>query len=63
MKEDDLPKGFTCECGENHDFPAYVHAHWYEVLIHTCKKCQRQHRILRGRATLMSKDDEHLAGR
>jgi len=55
---DDIPTGYTCACGENHTYPAYVHAHWYESLIHTCKKCGRRHEILRGRARLMMEDEE-----
>lgn len=45
-------KGYNCKtCGERHDFPAYVYAHWGEMLTHECDKCGAKHRILSGRAT------------
>jgi len=53
----DMPKGFTCECGKQHDYPAYVYAHWDVPLVHTCDKCGRQHDVLRGKATLSGSED------
>jgi hypothetical protein len=52
-KREVLRKGFTCECGVTHGYTAYVYAHWDESLTHTCE-CGREHRVLRGRATLVS---------
>jgi hypothetical protein len=40
-----IPKGFTCECGEEYAFGAYVAAHAYEWLFHTCPECDREHKI------------------
>lgn len=50
---DELIKGFDCECGERHDYPVYVLAHYDEPFLHTCAKCKRKHAILRGRAVLV----------
>lgn len=47
----DLPKGYTCKCGEEHLHPAYVFAHWSERLKHTCS-CGRVNSILRGKVTI-----------
>lgn len=55
MSASDTPKGFTCECGEEHAFNAYVYAHWDIALTHECPKCNRTHTILRGRAFLEKK--------
>lgn len=52
-KEDDVIKGFDCECGEHHTYPPYVFAHYDEPLLHTCEKCGRRHTILQGRARLV----------
>ena len=43
------PSGYTCECGKDHKFPAYVYAHMDIELTHTCT-CGRRHIILRGAA-------------
>ena len=51
-----LPTGFTCECGENHEFPAYVFAHYDIPLIHMCHDCGRKHYILSGKATIINDD-------
>lgn len=48
-------KGFTCKCGEYHEYSGYVFAHWYEARTHTCPKCGAQHRILEGVATPIRK--------
>lgn len=45
-------KGFTCECGTQHDFGMYVMSHWDTVLIHTCAACGAQHSVVRGVAKL-----------
>jgi hypothetical protein len=29
----------TCSCGEKHNWPMYVFAHWQDGLKHTCEKC------------------------
>jgi len=47
-----LPSGFTCECGEFHKYPAYVYAHWRDLLAFTCQSCQRQCAIVMGVARL-----------
>ena len=52
MKETEIPKGFTCECGKFHDFGVYVMAHWSELLVHTCPECGRRHDVQRGRVAL-----------
>lgn len=48
-KNDD--KGFTCRCGERHEFPAYVYAHWDMTLTHTCDNCGRRHEVIAGVAS------------
>lgn len=62
MSASDTPKGFTCECGKEHEFSLYVYSHWDIQLVHSCEACGREHTILRGRAYLtghadMNKDD------
>lgn len=52
-KDDATPKGYTCECGTEHEFPAYVYAHWREELVHSCDSCGNKHEIFMGRATLV----------
>ena len=41
----EFAKGFTCECGKYHEFGAYVHAHSFEELVHTCDECGRRHSV------------------
>jgi hypothetical protein len=44
-----LPKGFECKtCGQFNEFPAYVFAHWSELLVHDCPRCGAQHEVCRG---------------
>ncbi len=50
-----LGEGFNCECGEHHDFGAWVAAHWDEELIHTCNNCGRSHTLHKGHITLNGK--------
>lgn len=52
MKTDkkEMPKGFTCQCGEVEEYGPYVAAHWREVLIFTCPKCGTKYDILKGKA-------------
>jgi hypothetical protein len=50
---DEQIDGFDCECGERHEYPPYVAAHYDEPLLHTCKKCGRKHNIFRGKARLV----------
>ena len=47
-----LPKGFTCECGNQNAYDAYVYAHWDTRLTHECK-CGRIHSIKRGVAKII----------
>ena len=49
---EELAKGFTCECGKEHKYPAYVFAHWRVELVFTCPECQRKYDIYAGTATL-----------
>lgn len=51
-----LPKSYTCKCGAEHTYPAYVFAHWNEILTHTCEKCGAKHDVLRGIATPHKED-------
>lgn len=39
-------QGFTCECGEFHEFGVYAAAHYDIELLHTCPKCSKKHIIL-----------------
>jgi hypothetical protein len=39
------PDGFTCECGEFHEFSGYVYAHPNDLLTHTCPRCARKHQV------------------
>jgi len=56
VRDDDTPKGFTCECGKKHNFSAYVFAHWNERLVHTCDQCNRLHTICAGEATIRKRE-------
>ena len=47
IEKNDMPKGFKCECGKEHEFTPYVYAHWREILVHTCE-CGIKHEILAG---------------
>lgn len=49
----DKPSGFICECGTFHELGAYVFAHWYDSLVHTCNDCNAQHEVCNGRVTLI----------
>lgn len=50
----EIAKGFKCKsCGTFHEFGFYVHAHWKELLTHTCNKCGARHSVCRGRVCLM----------
>ena len=50
------PKGFDCTaCKKRHDFPAYVFAHWREVITHTCD-CGAKHEIICGRVLPIGKE-------
>ena len=50
MSENELPKGFTCECGRYHEFDMYYFAHFDEVMIYTCPDCEQKYNLLRGKA-------------
>lgn len=59
-KKRGLAKGFTCtSCGREHEYPAYVYAHWNVGLVHTCK-CKARHCITRGIAAPLKNE---VAGR
>lgn len=47
-----LPKSYKCACGIEHEFSAYVYAHWREHLVSTCPACHAVHHIFMGVATL-----------
>jgi|3_EtaG_2_1085321.scaffolds.fasta_scaffold184596_2 hypothetical protein len=42
------PKSYVCECGEEHQFPSYVFAHWGDEIVHTCNKCGQKWEIYEG---------------
>ena len=46
-----LPRGYTCDCGKFNKYSLYVFAHWTIELVHTCE-CGKKWRILRGKANL-----------
>lgn len=51
MMKETVNKSFKCaNCGTEHEFPAYVYAHWDMMLTHTCT-CGAQHHIRQGIAT------------
>lgn len=41
-------KGFVCDCGDVHRFPAYVYAHWQDDLTYKCPGCNRIYDICEG---------------
>lgn len=47
-----MNKGFTCECGKEEKFSAYVYANTREVLLFTCEACQAKYTIVMLHATL-----------
>lgn len=49
-----MPKGFKCECGKEHEFGAYVYAHWDIELFHTCDNCGARHEVFQGNVTLIN---------
>lgn len=58
--KNEMNRGYTCTCGKEHKYGAYVFAHWREVLIHTCDACGAKHEIIFGYAKpLKEKDDPH----
>lgn len=52
-KKKEEPNGFTCKCGKEHIYPAYVYSHWRERLDHTCDVCNSVHAIIMGSARLV----------
>ena len=46
----ELPKGFTCDCGREEEYPSWVFAHWNEALVCTCEDCGQKWSIFRGLA-------------
>jgi hypothetical protein len=58
---EEIPKDFTCECGEVHPFGFYVAAHADILLTHTCEKCRAQHYIKRYHVWLKKKGKKRLA--
>lgn len=52
MKTNNTPDGYTCgHCGRFAKFSAWLFAHWYEPVVHTCE-CGARSQILEGAATL-----------
>lgn len=48
MAQKEFPATFTCTgCNEVHEFAAWVCAHWYETITHTCD-CGAKHDLLEG---------------
>ncbi len=45
---EELAKGYSCECGAWHRFPAYVYAHWDIGVNHKCDSCGRENSLLKG---------------
>lgn len=53
MLNDNAPSGYDCQCcKKRHEFPAYVFAHWNEILTNVCDACGATHEILRGKADM-----------
>lgn len=51
MSQKDLPESFTCTgCNKVHELGAWVCAHWYETITHTCD-CGAKHDLLEGLVT------------
>jgi hypothetical protein len=48
---DKLPSGFECTCGAKHLFPAYVYAHWRDLMDFVCSDCGRKWKIVTGGAS------------
>jgi hypothetical protein len=59
----EIPKGFTCECGEFHEFGFYIAAHSTVRLTHTCVECGAKHGILDYRVALIKKGRKRRAAR
>jgi hypothetical protein len=47
----ELEKGFTCECGESHQFGLWVYAHWHEPVISPGPVRERLH-LLQGKLAI-----------
>lgn len=58
MGTKELPNGFRCECGKFHEFPSYVLAHWYDLIVHTCDNCGAKHQVVAGNALLLKPDHD-----
>jgi len=43
-----MPKGYLCSCGVYNKYTAWVYAHWYEGIRHTCK-CGKKNTICEGK--------------
>lgn len=43
---------WECSCGRVESLPAYVHAHWSDLLEYKCDDCRREYTLLRGRISL-----------
>lgn len=43
---------WTCNCGKEHELPAYAVAHWSTCLEFTCS-CTRTYSLIRGILTLI----------
>lgn len=51
----DLPRGFTCECGEETKYSPWVYAHWDTELVYQCPKCKNVYNLIRGFAVKQNK--------
>lgn len=49
--EEKIEKGYRCGCGKYHEYPAYLYAHWYEHITHTCE-CGRPNALCEGKAEI-----------
>lgn len=50
--------GYTCSCGHFNPADAWASAHWFEVLLHTCKGCGVENQIKDGDIYDGSEDEE-----
>lgn len=54
-----LPKGYMCVCGKEHEFSAYVYAHWNDKLVHTCDGCGSKNALECGDFTHIIEDEDN----
>ena len=47
------PEGYECGlCMQFHKYPAYIYAHWRDVIKTKCENCGALHSIIMGHAQL-----------